>query len=593
MRDFKRTEHKFDPQNPFTFCEKNNQITTENEHRLLGLGKPLQRAASSTDIIRKKTETIDRLYRNPKKEHRIGQFRSIKNQINERENDKEKELSLKNNIDKYKTEGNFFPKLNQTQSNKHLPLGDIINKPAKLSMKEYLGFKREIFLSRQNKDIKNESTKKLDDFIFYETKSQQQQVNDMGVDNAYVKSYFKKLEKQVEDQVLDVKEKAERKDKKNKELHRLRSDAQEHESNSRNIRERVRILDDYKQFIETVLAKNLEKVAKKDRERIDSLDEDFVNFKEFEDFDDNGKEQPQVGQKDTTFNLTSVQNQEAERLKQTIDNNEMSDEEKADRLLKNFKSVCDFMDVLKRVEEDNLFMIQNTQEIEKDCTEEDHKLEKMKSTFDVQIQQLNTTIKRLEIDTKNLKKKIKIKENFQKNEQLAATKFDEPEELPQTNDQSNKLDQLNKSVSKDKPIEEKSKNIISKKITDVFLLISKPNERMKYGQKGDIDKMLGIENSFDEYIWEFNEFKTKNSVVWNDCNNKWNIFSRDIKIQQREANEAEANKIIELNHEKNRHKKRKHEGRFDKPKTYLTREVKKVETVEQDEDYLDYIRYFT
>jgi hypothetical protein len=38
-------------------------------------------------------------------------------------------------------------------------------------MKEYLYFKRDIFLSRMNKNIKTESTAKLDDFIFYETKS--------------------------------------------------------------------------------------------------------------------------------------------------------------------------------------------------------------------------------------------------------------------------------------------------------------------------------------------------------------------------------------------------------------------------------------
>jgi hypothetical protein len=32
MRDFKRIEHKFEPQNPFTFCQKDTLITTEQEH---------------------------------------------------------------------------------------------------------------------------------------------------------------------------------------------------------------------------------------------------------------------------------------------------------------------------------------------------------------------------------------------------------------------------------------------------------------------------------------------------------------------------------------------------------------------------------
>lgn len=599
MRDFKRIEHKFDPQNPFTFCQKNTQITTDKEHQLLSLEatKQTMRAKSSSDLIRKKTETIDRLYRNPKKEHRIGQFRSIKNQINEKEIDKEKEAALKNNMAKYKTEGNFFPKLNQNQSNKtQLPLGDIINKPAKLSMKEYLEFKREIFLSRLNKDIKSESTKKLDDFIFYETKSLQQQINDMGVDDAYVKSYFKKLEKQVEDLVQDVRQLQETKDKKHKELHMYKSMTQEQESSTRNNREKVRILDDYRQFIEEVLEKNLESENTKLKE--DSCDEDCDLNVFGEDFSATLTRKNPVSPKKgsqgvgTTFGLTQVK--EEDQCSPVFDQHEMTNEEKADKLLKNFNSIDGFMDILKKVEEDNLFMIQNTQEIEKDCIEEDHKLHAMKNKFDIQIQHLNETIITLQNDQLSQQKQIKEKTHFQNNNMLNAHKMDDDEDEGLNNEPSSKLEQLNKSLTKDKnPEKEISKQIVSKKINETFFSIAKPNDKLMYGKKLDIDKMLGIENSFDEYIFEFNEFNKNYPKTWAKVNKEWNEFYRDQKSKQNLAIEQKLNEAAKKAQEKNRSKLRKHEGRFDKPRTFLERKKKKVVKVEEDEEQKDHKRYFT
>ena len=72
-------------------------------------------------------------------------------------------------------------------------------------MKDYLYFKRYIFLSKMNTNIKKESTNKLDDFIFYETKSLEAQINDMKNDYEYVKSYFQKLKKAVDELYDEVK----------------------------------------------------------------------------------------------------------------------------------------------------------------------------------------------------------------------------------------------------------------------------------------------------------------------------------------------------------------------------------------------------
>jgi hypothetical protein len=85
MRDFKRIERKFEPSNPFTFCQKDTLITTEQEHALLAMPRIPQRAKSSSDLLRKNAMALERLTKNPKIDHRIGQFRKLKGALNEKD----------------------------------------------------------------------------------------------------------------------------------------------------------------------------------------------------------------------------------------------------------------------------------------------------------------------------------------------------------------------------------------------------------------------------------------------------------------------------------------------------------------------------
>ena len=167
---------------------------------------------------------------------------------------------------------------------------------------------------------------------------------------------------------------------------------------------------------------------------------------------------------------------------------------------------------------------------------------------------------------------------------LNAQKLDDDEDEGIQNEPSSKLEQLNKSLTKDKPPEEKSKQIVSKKINETFFSIAKPNDKLMYGKKLDIDKMLGIENSFDEYIFEFNEFKKNYPNFWTKVNDEWNRFYRDQKYKQNLAIEQAANEAAKKLQEKNRSKQRTHEGRYDKPRTFLERKKKKVVKVEEDQE---------
>lgn len=95
---------------------------------------------------------------------------------------------------------NFFPKLRSRvdSQTKRTAMGDFIHKPKKLALKDYLSFKRDIFLSKMNKEIKLESTNKLDDFIFHEEKSLEVQINHMKLDEEKIREYFYELKTTVD-----------------------------------------------------------------------------------------------------------------------------------------------------------------------------------------------------------------------------------------------------------------------------------------------------------------------------------------------------------------------------------------------------------
>lgn len=86
--------------------------------------------------------------------------------------------------------------------------------------------------------------------------------------------------------------------------------------------------------------------------------------------------------------------------------------ERKDKILRNFRTIGDFMDILRKVEENNYFIIQETQEIEKDLNDEEYKLSKLKAKAEQQINAVDNTLKKLEEDKKALTEKLIAKRKF-------------------------------------------------------------------------------------------------------------------------------------------------------------------------------------
>ena len=265
MIDLNATGHDYDPNNPFTFCDKKTQITSELEHNLLGFGK--KRAVSNQKQRRdgpplSMKERLNRLVRNPKADHRVGQFRRIKNySIDERSQSRAQSnhnIGNKTMLDMSMNNNNIFPSINKgLRSDRQMPgqkpttnLSDA-NKN-KLAMKDYLNFKRDIFQSKMNKKIKLESTNKLDEFIFYETKSLEVQINDMHLDKDYVNDYFYNLKKQLDDLINEQKELDNVKNVRNRKLQELKTRALKNDNETRAMSDTVKLYEDYRNFIKLV-----------------------------------------------------------------------------------------------------------------------------------------------------------------------------------------------------------------------------------------------------------------------------------------------------------------------------------------------------
>merc|ERR1712048_368405 len=101
--------------------------------------------------------------------------------------------------------------------------------------------------------------------------------------------------------------------------------------------------------------------------------------------------------------------------------------------------------------------------------------------------------------------------------------------------------------------------------------------------------MLGIEISFDEYLREFKEFEKKDHAKWAEVNREYTMDYKRQKIEMSNKQQARDEERAKALQAKNREKKRKHEGRFDMPKTFLAKKENKVVEQEYDEDYWDEI----
>jgi hypothetical protein len=175
--------------------------------------------------------------------------------------------------------------------------------------------------------------------------------------------------------------------------------------------------------------------------------------------------------------------------------------------------VDEFMDILRKFEDESLFRIQQFQEALEELSDEELKLAQKKREADLRKKNLNSTIKKLEHDKFELEKKIKAKQQFLTKELLAHQQNDndpedpdnpnlsstEPKGKSSSNTRESQLASLAKdSGPKDSPTS-KIEEILTGKIDEVFKDYVKQPESDLFGDKGNVGKMQAIENAFDVY----------------------------------------------------------------------------------------------
>lgn len=216
---------------------------------------------------------------------------------------------------------------------------------------------------------------------------------------------------------------------------------------------------------------------------------------------------------------------------------------------------------------------------------------------------MNSTIKKLEHDKFELEQKIKAKQIFLNKELLREERGEEDSEDAEGLNLSvaenkgktgNTRETQMAAVKEGKEATQTSKmeEILTIKINEVFMNNLKQADIDAFGDRGNIGKMQAIENAFDEYLKDHNDFYKKYEAEWHECRKINAKVEKKKAIDLKEVNDK-ALKIKEKEDQlKNADKKRKHEGRYAMPRMFLQKRENKVVEVEVDEDYLDRIRYF-
>lgn len=173
--------------------------------------------------------------------------------------------------------------------------------------------------------------------------------------------------------------------------------------------------------------------------------------------------------------------------------------------------MAEFMDILRKFEDESLFRIQQFQEALEELSDEELKLAQKKREADLRKKNLNSTIKKLEHDKFELEKKIKVKQQFLTKELLAHQRENDDPEDPEnpnlsltepkgktSNTRETQLAAV-KDSNKDSAPTSKLEEILTSKIDEVFKDYVKQPETDLFGDKGNVGKMQAIEIAFDLY----------------------------------------------------------------------------------------------
>lgn len=155
---------------------------------------------------------------------------------------------------------------------------------------------------------------------------------------------------------------------KTRDLAKIRAEIHKNENDIRNLNEEVKILKEYKSFVKLIEnhTRNNDSLQNKAKQTDDNIDVSDVDKDEQEDPEDDPEDDLFITKERNTGGSGSGYGNKDNGNQENLMEFEMTKEEKKDKILRSFESVREFMDILRKIEEENLFIIQTTQDSEQD-----------------------------------------------------------------------------------------------------------------------------------------------------------------------------------------------------------------------------------
>jgi len=166
----------------------------------------------------------------------------------------------------------------------------------KISFKDLMEFKREIFKSRLSIDIKKESTQKLEEYLANEESTLNARISDMESDHAWIRHYIKMLGDELIRLVAEGKELEYKRQGMNKDMSKIKNEVFRIEVEIGEVGDNIKIYESFRDFVmlvikagaykkyeqaredlEKKLAERIKGISKEDKEKIKK-----ANTKKFE-----------------------------------------------------------------------------------------------------------------------------------------------------------------------------------------------------------------------------------------------------------------------------------------------------------------------
>lgn len=423
-------------------------------------------------------------------------------------------------------------------------------KEKKDTLKEYVIRKREIFLSKMNIDLKMKATDKLSDFIQNQEEGLNATISDMRNDAKMVNYFIQKLETDVTNDIATLKKVEKEKNDAHNTFIRIKNETHIIQQQVKNIDEDLKVFEEFKRFILEIA-------------QYASLFGTQL-LKEEKD----GPNQP----KNNMF-VTGIEEEvktRDDRESETKERNEEEDEadEAVSRQLRVImKHPEEFLDVLRRIEDENLRIIENTQNVSEDLTILENYLEQTKKDYKEKMNELDN----------NIKEQIKIKEELER--EISVRK--EMKKIYFTSNNSLKINDSAKGLDP---------KAMCNKIKEIFnvLFPDKRNTR----EIRDLDRIEAIENEFEKYQQKEAACLRTNAQEYED------IKSHYQELMKKLGNEKARNRFqVEMEEKKKRQKEKFekpiviHKGRKDATRHRIKKGEQKQEDSHIDFDKIENERF--